>query len=171
MAIGDSSKLPLGLLGFLGIKNGGQYPRQLLTEYRPTLDLMGLLIGANFQEANPALTTAPATGNAGSFSTPFVCPQTEIWLVTLACVRMTTAAGETGSGYMAMRRFPVTSPNVVHALSDQLGVTASNTAIPALLKYPPPLIMGPGDEIVWFATLTTGTPQMRGHFRYGVFPI
>lgn len=168
---GVISKLPLGLLGFLGIKNGGEYPRHLLNSYAPTIDLMGLLIGANFEELNPALNASPATGTAGSFSTPITTPQTEIWLVTLACARITTGAGETGSGYLALRRFSTPSPNVVHALSDQLGVTASNTGIPALMKYPPPLVMGPGDEICWFATLTTGAPQMRAAVRFARFPI
>lgn len=33
------SNIPQGLLAFLGIKNGGQYPQQLLTNLAPVLDL------------------------------------------------------------------------------------------------------------------------------------
>ena len=169
---GEVSKLPLGLLGFLGIKNGGAYPRSLGGQYAPTIDSLPLLAGVNFEELNPGNTAVAATGgNAGSFSTGFQVPQTEVWYVTLCSAGVTTGVGEAFFGYLALRRFPVSSPNVVHAISDTITVAASIVNQPLLFKYDSPLILGPGDEVCLFTITATGAPQTRGHLRFARFPI
>lgn len=65
---------PTGLLGFLGIKNGGEYPQQLSAILQGTFDLAGLY------EADSAIEAGQVTGNvaggvilfgpAGATSTP-----------------------------------------------------------------------------------------------------
>lgn len=171
---GTISKLPLGLLGFLGLKTGGEYPRELAGFYQPTLDLTALLIGANFEENNPGLGAVPAVGNAGSYSTAQQVPQTEIWIATLICHRITTGVGEAWNGYIALRRFPTSSPNVVHALTETLpaAIGASATGIPQLVQpRGAPLVLGPGDEVCIFSTAVTGAPQVRPHLRFARFPL
>jgi hypothetical protein len=166
------TKLPLGLLGFLGIKTGGQYPSELLGSYQPVLDLLPLLIGANFEDLNPGLTPLPAAGNAGSFSAGFATPQTEVWISTLFGARVTTGGGEAWTGFLALRRFPVSSPSVVHPLSDLYTVGASTGSFPLSTKYVGwPMVIGPGDELCIFTVSMTGNPQVRGHLRFGRFPI
>jgi hypothetical protein len=171
---GVVSKLPLGLLGFLGIKNAGEYPRELAGFYQPTLDLTSLLIGSNFEEFNFALGALPAAGNAGSYSTALAVPQTEVWVVTLLCHRITSGVGEAWNGYIALRRFPVSSPNVVHALCDRLttAVGASEVGVPQVVQpRGAPLVLGPGDEVCAFTTAITGAPQARPHIRFARFPL
>lgn len=41
------NRLPLGLLSFLGIQNGGKYPDQLLPALAPVLDLSGHYVNTN----------------------------------------------------------------------------------------------------------------------------
>src|SRR5688500_20346246 len=41
---------PFGLLSFLGIKNGGEYPQQLISTLQPTLDLWEHYVAANREE-------------------------------------------------------------------------------------------------------------------------
>lgn len=165
------SKLPLGLLGFLGIKNGGQYPRNLGATYDPSFDMLPLLVGANFEELNFAQNAVAAAGNAGSFSTPVQVPQTEVWYVSLASIRSFTGAGEAWSGYLGLRRFPVSSPNIVHPLSNLVtNAVASVSGVPGATLYSP-LILGPGDEVCGFTCTVTGAPTWRCAIRFARFPI
>lgn len=163
------SKLPLGLLGYLGIKNGGQYPRALGGTYDPSFDMLPIIVGSNFEELNFGLGAVPAVANAGSYSTPLQVPQTEAWYVTMLCHRITTGVGEAWNGYLALRRFPTSSPNVVHALSDVFPASlgASLTGIPQIARPTnTPLILGPGDEVCIFTTAVTGAPQVRPAIRF-----
>lgn len=169
MPIGDISKLPLGFLGYLGIKNGGAYPRQLEPNYSPSFEMLPLIVGSNFEEFNFALGAMPAVGNAGSYSTALQVPQTEAWYVTLLSHRIFTGVGEAWNGYIALRRFPVSSPNVVHPLCDVFAasVGASLSGVPQIARpTQTPLILGPGDEVVIFTTAITGAPQARPHIRF-----
>lgn len=161
------STLPVGLLGFLGLNNGGEYPRDLAGFYQPVIDGFRLLTGVNFEENNPGNGAVPAAGNAGSYSTAQIVPQTEAWFITMLSHRVTTGAGEAWNGYIALRRFPVSSPNVVHALCTikETSFGASVTGGPQIAQHMP-LIAGPGDEICVFSTLVTGAPQIRPHIRF-----
>lgn len=168
---GEISKLPLGLLGLLGIKNGGAYPRELAGFYQPMLELLPWIAAANFEEANFAQNAVAAAGNAGAFSTAVQVPQTELWYVQFASLRVFTAAGEAFSGYLAVRRFPVSSPNIVMPLSEIVTVGASINGAPAVGNLYAPFILGPGDELVGYTLSVTGAPTWRGAFRFARLPI
>ena len=66
---------PVGLLDFLGIKNGGEYPQQLATTLAPTLELLALYEAnsqKSFGQVGPGALGAGASlwGPAGATSAP-----------------------------------------------------------------------------------------------------
>jgi|SRR5687767_3091241 len=100
---------PFGLLSFLGIKNGGEYPQQLISTLQPTLDLWEHYVAANREEYT--LACANQTGAIGSATniqittispTPpgeiilvagqLLVPQTELWYVISCSVAWTMPA-------------------------------------------------------------------------------
>ena len=77
---GPMAVLPLGLLDALGIKSG-EYPRYLLREIRPAVDLLELLATSACTEVVTA-TLAQAAGTTGYVSTTgLLVPQGETWFV------------------------------------------------------------------------------------------
>ena len=73
---GTINKLPLGWLGFLGIKNGGEYPQDASTVLSPTWDMTNLYSYGNAEIANDNQNTS-VLGNV-SLTT---VPNGETWLV------------------------------------------------------------------------------------------
>lgn len=83
------NRLPLGLLGFLGIKNGGQYPRDLSPLLSPVWNLSDLYLNANAENSAPVVSVA-SLGYTG-FAT---VPTGESWCILLA----SAATGTLGAG-------------------------------------------------------------------------
>lgn len=65
---------PVGLLGFLGIKNGGRYPQQLSEVLAGTVDLAGLYMAQDIRSASVNSSVA-----APGFSFAFEVPPGEVW--------------------------------------------------------------------------------------------
>lgn len=85
------SKLPLGLLGALGIKNFGEYPSYLGGQISAVMDLTGLLAANHAVSTRVDVTvSAPIT----SLPASLVVPQNEIWYVTQFSVFALTIAAE-----------------------------------------------------------------------------
>lgn len=74
---GTINTLPIGLLGFLGLKNGGNYPRAMGEELQPAFELSSLYFGANQR-------TVRLSGNIAAIGfTPLgTVPQGEYWALT-----------------------------------------------------------------------------------------
>lgn len=169
MTVAAISRLPLGLLGFLGIKNGGEYPRELAGFYQPVLEQLGMLAGIHAEELHFANNAAPAAGVTGSFSTAMVVPNDQIWFLIAGGIRVTTGVGEAWRGTIVTRQFATASPNNVVPISETLSVGASSfdfnrgTALPIWL--------GPGFEVCVQTSTITGAPVLRPGFRLTRFQI
>jgi hypothetical protein len=83
------NRLPLGLLGFLGIKNGGRYPQELSDTLAPTWDLSDIYLNANAENRVDVLAIA-ALGSQAFFTVP----AGEAWYVIIA----SAATGTLGAG-------------------------------------------------------------------------
>ena len=86
---GPLANLPVGLLDSLGIKSGS-YPRTLLEDIRPILDLWEIVAVNNATEILTSSTTVNVTGLVNTF----VVPSGETWLVPFAGLAGTTLVGE-----------------------------------------------------------------------------
>ena len=85
---GPTANLPLGLMDWLGIKFGS-YPRTLLDEIRPTVDITPVL-GVN--AALEILLATTAVNAAGYFNQQAV-PVGETWYCAYSCVGVLPALG------------------------------------------------------------------------------
>jgi hypothetical protein len=72
---------PQGLLGFLGIKNGGQFPSPLMPGVQAQIDLLRFYFEMASEPAGDDLIAVPAGGNT-TFSTFLIVPPRKAWIVT-----------------------------------------------------------------------------------------
>ena len=154
------SKLPLGLLGFFGIKNGGQYPQSIVPAISPVLDLSGLL-AANYNEKLAVPCTAAlgfVTGNVLASGLPAVVPAAELWWVSAVSLQTFTGAGDSFTGALELRANQTGGASVWHrALSAEFTQGASLTrTLPGI--HTDGLWAGPGDTFgVWYSASTNAT--------------
>lgn len=111
------SKLPLGLLGFFQIKNGGQYPQTLGGSINPTFEQLELL-AANYHE-NLALTAIPTvTGFIGATvvatALPAVVPAGELWYASSLSMHVTTGVGDSINFSPEARSFQTNNAAAFH---------------------------------------------------------
>jgi len=92
------SRLPLGLLRFLGIQSGGQYPLALRPELGTVWDTFQLL-HANHHELIQQTNAAVAAAGMLTLANFFV-PNGEVWFVRAASLQITTGAGEAWAGVL-----------------------------------------------------------------------
>jgi hypothetical protein len=161
------SKLPYGLLGFLGVKNGGAYPGFLGDTFVPTINETYFQLclaswGEEFHIANGA--TAAGPGAFQAFNTALVVPLGEVWYVGMLSVRITTGAGETITTNIAIRRPNAAAGSNHIAVSDPVSVVASQFAD---LRCPRPFFAGNGDEIgMWIQAASGAGPLVRPDIRF-----
>lgn len=161
------SRLPYGMLGLLGIKNGGRYPASLGGTVQPIFDntLMQLLLATSGEEFHfAAQPTVAGPGAFQAFSTSLVVPVNEVWYVGLMSVRIATSAGETITANIAVRR-PNAAATTNHiAISDPVSVIASQFAD---LRMTRPFFAGNGDELgVWIQAASGVGPTVRPDIRF-----
>lgn len=170
------SKLPMGLLGFFGIKNGGDYPQAIRADFQPVLDLHQLL-AVNYREL---ITVAPiaalgfVTANIGGGSVPAVVPAGENWFISSVSVLSFTGVGDTITGTVELRNQQSGSASVWHR-----ALTAEFTQGASLTKLHPGihsegLWAGPGDTVgFWYSAVTnaSGTAQASAQLAITRFPI
>ena len=153
------SKIPAGLLGFLGIKNGGEYPQQLLRELVPTWDVASLYYGFSFNYGQVISNfNAPGANNCA------VPPVGEVWAIHDCSCAITAGAGEAAT--VALIRSPPTNLFTVN-ISETVTVGAAATAAVAL-RRDTPLILSPGDNLGFIAYDVTGTLDFYFSYRYSV---
>jgi hypothetical protein len=162
------SKLPLGLLGFLGIKTGGAYPQFLGDSIQPTWDMLEMLSGVHV-ESGATVAAAPAAAAFGSYH---LVPQNEVWYVRHYSARATTAAGEALAWHLAMQT-PASGSAlpVTHFLSNQVSVGASVVIGQFAPANAMPMFVGPGTNFgIWTNTIT-GAPSITTSMLLNRFPI
>lgn len=170
------SKLPLGLLGFFGIKNGGQYPQSIVPTLAPTLDLLQML-AANYNEKIAGGT--PGGISASGFiqainvvdSTNIIVPNSELWYLSHYSVFANCTAGETcsfcgqvnstQSGGASDFHMPLT--RMVAAVASNQDAAVSDGAI----RSP---WFGPGDRFGWLVRNFAGTPDLACSLMLTRFP-
>ena len=167
------SKLPLGLLGFFGIKNGGQYPQSINPTIAPTLD-MAPILSANYRElvfVAPIAALGFVTANLNGGALPGAVPAGELWYVQAASVFAFTGVGDAITGTLEVRNSTTGLASAWHrALSSVITVGASTTQLHPGISD---VWLTPGDTIgFWYsaATNASGTAQMSAQLAINRFP-
>jgi hypothetical protein len=157
--------LPLGLLGFLGIKNGGQYADTLGPTLLPTLEQAGWYF-ANRAEVLTATTTANAVGS-WFFGTTFDVPQSQIWIVLDSAVYTNALLGSEAAELVQVIDFPTTG-NVPCFIGDAGPRKISTGHRATASKNREYIWMPPGSRFGFFATelTTAGTITVQGNLRF-----
>lgn len=153
---GQINRLPDGVLGFLGIKNFGQMPRDLSQVLSGSWELRDFYLNVNPTYGASSL-VALALG--GSFA--FTVPNNEIWWVTDFSVFHNAAAAS--SNVVCACRFGQRVADQV-MISESYRVTAltANQFNCSTL----PLILSAGESIGWSCPELTGTGQAQSAIRY-----
>lgn len=167
--------IPRGLLSFLGITLGGDYPRQLITQLQPTLDLLDFYASSQAQHYTATGTAVGTTaqGTRLSFTgttvenlgdgTNVTVPQTESWLLLDATVDMNNGVNAAdifdvvfAVNYNTLANRFVVPPQTLSG--NPYAAVATNQAYRSLDK---PVFLSPGNELVLRvirATAAAGTP-------------
>jgi hypothetical protein len=169
------SKLPIGLLGFFGIKNGGQYPSSIGQVIEPNLDLGGIL-AANYNEklaVSPIAALGFVTGNFLASGLPAVVPAAELWWVSACSLQTFTGVGDSFTGALELRANQTGGASVWHrALSAEFTQGASLTrTLPGI--HTDGFWAGPGDTFgIWYSAVTnaSGTAQTSVQLQITRFP-
>lgn len=83
-----ASRLPIGLLGALGIKTLGRYPTTLRDDYQCTMEVWDIIHASAFQASRTAVSVnwdLATVGNNLHVDTNFIVPQNEVWYVPPRC--------------------------------------------------------------------------------------
>lgn len=153
--------LPFGLLGFLGVKNGGRYPRDLHSSIQPMFEMLRWYVAANCLEVS---STSPAfqlvANEAGSTThlitatTPtdlttggsLVVPQTEFWWVDRWSVNWVLNAQPGAEIDVCMVTTPTGGSSSVRVPATAGGYRTSSAAIARAghVSMDTPIILRPG---------------------------
>jgi len=145
--------LPVGLLDLLGIKTGGEYPRDFPPVLAASLELMPLYLAARSER----LVATPFTRNATGFSavTDLQVPAGEYWWVQDATLRAVTGVGEAVTVELGWF-YDQLAPNAsVFVQSSQLTLGASAQGSCMAVHFPE--IVPPGSAPCTVVNAITGT--------------
>lgn len=151
------NRLPWGLLGFLGIKNGGEYPQTLAQQLVPVWDLKELYLEGASVLAGTA-STVGATGYVAHLSPP----PGEVWQVYDFQIVAACGAGEAFTGALCRSR---TSGGTTVNVSDTFSVAASTTGCKVTQR---PFILTAGENMGLITYAVTGTVDLYVSARYTV---
>jgi hypothetical protein len=144
------SRLPLGLLDFLGIKSGGRYPEQLQGTLQPTWDLQPFQTIWDERNTFDVTTTIP-NGGLNFLPWNIVVPQNELWQVHQLNGFLQTDAGETVTATLAY----VDSYNYVNLASGAMTLAASQQRHIANFTPLGWFLVGPGSIFGWMVDQVT----------------
>jgi len=168
------SRLPLGLIRFLGIQSGGVYPQSLSPQLQTSWDTFQLL-HANHHEtvtqANPAVAAIGVLTIANTF-----VPNGEAWYVRAASVNIVAGAGEAWSGQLVWVPFGAPGAGTIgHPLTLVIGVAGAagqSVQIGSLQQGASEgFFMGPGDILAINTVSLTGTIDLTTVAQISRFPI
>lgn len=149
------SRIPLGLLGFLGIKNGGEYPQRLINLLAPVWDLSSLYLNTS------EIHWASVDGLVGPGYNITMQPNPgEVFVLHEASVSYANAAGEAIS--IGLARALQNNTTVVN-VTELVNIGAATGSIAALVDRSP-LIIPAGENFGVFATNHVGV-QRNFYFR------
>jgi len=121
------SKLPLGLLGFFGIKNGGQYPQSVIPNIQPTLEQLQILACNYHENITVGIGGITTTGFQGAVvPDPLTIPPSEIWYVSSVTCEPVTFVGDAVVASAVVRsKASNTASNWYRAISPEYTTGAS----------------------------------------------
>lgn len=137
------NKLPEGLLGFLGIKNGGRYPDQLSSTLLPVADLLAWYANTNRQYFRTAINIA-ALGQ----TTFFTVPAGEYWYVLHASF----ITGAMGGGQVLNGFLSFTDAAGLRNIGVNDRAAAAATVGEVFASQARDFWMGPGESIGLYAS-------------------
>jgi hypothetical protein len=160
------NKVPGGLLGFLGIKNGGENPTQLEPLLRTSVDLWPMYL-ASYAEFNRSTFSA----NIGFPSTGQSVPQGEFWWILDHSITNSAALGagatlQLATGYT----LPIGAANPVVATGVPSNV-ATVGQFASCYAAEPVLLLPPGASLAAIVTqIAAGPINCDSVIRYVRFP-
>jgi len=144
-------RLPLGLLGFFGIKDQGEYPSAVAKTISPTLEMLEWLARAN---ANTFITDSTAVyttnGQKRTSGGLWIVPAGEAWLLNGCTGQTTVAAGLQLQARLGIGRISGAAVNL-HTTGKSELIKVETTAWSTAACSPGlngPKLMFPGDEVV-----------------------
>lgn len=162
-------KLPLGLLGFLAIKNGGKYPQTLAEWLQPTWDLERLYRATNATTiVEPATQNVAAVGFQGFSSGNLTVPAGEVWLID----ELTFITGNLGAGqalqFAPALNDPTTGATLLLGDWSLLGTTGDRLAA----RADHPIVALSGTFLgIQVSRITAGPIAFGGTCRYARMPV
>lgn len=152
------NRLPLGILGFLGIKNGGRYPEELPSVLSPTWDFAEQYLATNSEVASNVLAIA-----AVGYQAFFTVPNGELWYVR----GLSFATGTLGAGVTLQLGIAWTDPSSTVTVGLRDPSDAQTTGARALVCLPETWIATPGSTIGLVCTrLAAGPVNVTGAVRF-----
>jgi len=160
------NKIPSGLLGFLGIKNGGQNPTELSQILVPTVSLRELyeLQGVTYSAATSTISALGATlfGIPGSGATGSSFFHTLNFGVAVNCTVGTNIFYQIGT-YRSSQAFFTPYSGVIYADSTFNSTVWTGVAATDVWT-------GPDEQLCIFVHALTGTPGLRAYSRSIQYP-
>ncbi len=157
------NKLPLGWLGFLGIKNGGRYPEEASNILSPTWDMRDLYCFGNSEIDN--VTAALAALGAQVYST---VPSGQAWLV----LQQAAASDTLGAGQTIEIATNWTDAASIVNIETSPMVGSRTVGARAVAVCQDPYLAGPGEKIgVTVLQLAAGPVNVRLRTRFARFTL
>jgi hypothetical protein len=116
--------LPSGLLGFLQLKNGGQFPQRLGDTLQPTIELAEWYVQLNSETLFSAVINAPVNASSSGNTFPeLVVPNGQVWFVHEYIVGFGPSATGTATKCAGvMNRISVNGPTTAAYVTDPLDI-------------------------------------------------
>lgn len=152
------SRIPAGLLGFLGIKNGGEYPQEIAKILAPTWELRELYL-----EYGAQLGGATGSVNAAGYLAVATCPPGEVWCLHDIGCSFDVGAAEAWNGSLCRSS---TSGGTTVPISASSSVPASTRVVTIAPHVP--VYLTPGENLGLLTLAVTGTMDYYLTFRYSV---
>ena len=151
---------PPGLLGFLGIKNGGRNPQSLGETLAPVWDFSDLyfLQGLRFEDTT-------STVNAAGYVIEHQCPENEVHLIHAMSLFVRCGVGESITFTLDWAQF---NNLIAVAVTDSRQVGASTDAVVTL---PRPIWLSPGESLGYGIANIAGVVDTYSARRFTRFPI
>lgn len=129
------NRVPAGLLGFLGIKNGGEAPKQLSNVLLPTWDTTQLYFNSNAEQRADVLAIAGLGSQAF-----FTVPNGESWIV----LQSSAATGTLGAGVTIELQLQTTDSAGLVTIATCPMSGARTAGQRCAVNQPSPVYLGPG---------------------------
>lgn len=152
------SRIPAGILGFLGIKNGGQYPQELGSILAPTWELGELYLSYGAQ-----LGGAVGGVSVAGYGVTVAPPPGEVWCLHDIGCSVTTGAAEAWTGSLCRSS---TSGGTTVPISDSQSLGASANCV--LTAHHVHSFLCPGENLGLLTLAVTGTVDYYLTYRYTI---